>query len=185
MQPLMCLKATPPGMTKSPLGTSLRSLQAVRNSRSLETDDYQPADSQITYPASGLDTFLRNKINENKIKIRKKNILSSNMTAGKCYKSFACKTNNIHQLFSTEKSSSCWSPSLSAASRGSRGFFHSVKDSLDRASAVKRAQRSHSASPCRIPNPAKVHLSVHGRVYASPDRSSAIAWARGVPSTWR
>lgn len=117
--------------------------------------------------------------------MEKNNILSSNVTVGKCYKSFACKTNNIHQLYSTEKSSSCWSPSLSAASRGSRGFFHSVKDSLDRASAVKRVQRSHSASPCRIPNPAKAHLSVHGRVYASPDRSSAIAWARGVPSTRR
>lgn len=54
---LMCFTATSPGRTRSPLRTSLRSLQAVRNSRSLEIEDYQPADSQITYPLSGLDLF--------------------------------------------------------------------------------------------------------------------------------
>lgn len=53
--PLMCFAATSPGRTRSPLRTSLRSLQAVRNSRSLETDECQPADSQITQPASGMD----------------------------------------------------------------------------------------------------------------------------------
>ncbi|XP_041657994.1 SLAIN motif-containing protein-like [Cheilinus undulatus] len=37
--------------TRSPLRTSLRSLQAVRNSRSLDTEDYQPAD-QISHPPS-------------------------------------------------------------------------------------------------------------------------------------
>ncbi|XP_075876546.1 SLAIN motif-containing protein-like [Nelusetta ayraudi] len=116
-------QATSPGTSRSPLGTSLRSLQAVRNSRSLETDDYQPADSQTTYPAS--------------------------------------------------------------APRGSHGFLRSLRDSLDRASAVKRVQRSQSASPCRIPNPAKVHLSMHGRVYASPERSTAVAWTRGVAATRR
>lgn len=36
------------------MGTSLRSLQAVRNSRSLEIDDYQPADSQINNHESGV-----------------------------------------------------------------------------------------------------------------------------------
>ncbi|XP_068456231.1 SLAIN motif-containing protein-like [Clinocottus analis] len=45
-------QASSPGRTRSPLGTSLRSLQAVRNSRSLDTDDCLSAD-QITYPASG------------------------------------------------------------------------------------------------------------------------------------
>lgn len=83
-----------------------------------------------------------------------------------------------------------WLPSpplLFAAPRGSHGFLRSLKDSLDRASAVKRVQRSQSASPCRIPNPAKVHLSVHGRVYASPDRSTAVAWTRGfaAPRRWK
>ncbi|XP_044227075.1 SLAIN motif-containing protein-like [Thunnus albacares] len=45
-------KASPPGRTRSPLRTSLRSLQAVRNSRSLDTDDCHP-DDQITYPPPG------------------------------------------------------------------------------------------------------------------------------------
>ncbi|XP_044079643.1 SLAIN motif-containing protein-like [Siniperca chuatsi] len=46
-------QATSPGRTRSPLRTSLRSLQAVRNSRSLEINDCQPAYSHITYPPSG------------------------------------------------------------------------------------------------------------------------------------
>lgn len=54
---LMCFTATSPGRTRSPLRTSLRSLQAVRNSRSLETEDYQPVASQTTSPLSGLDLF--------------------------------------------------------------------------------------------------------------------------------
>ena len=53
--PLVWFAATSPGRTRSPLRTSLRSLQAVRNSRSLETDECQPADSQITQQASGMD----------------------------------------------------------------------------------------------------------------------------------
>ncbi|XP_076606100.1 uncharacterized protein LOC143332485 isoform X2 [Chaetodon auriga] len=133
--------ATSPGRTRSPLRTSLRSLQAVRNSRSLETDDYQPADSQITYPPSGAS--------------------------------------------SVRKQSSCWSPSLSAASINSRGSSHSSRDSSDRTAAVKRLQRSQSVSPCRIPHPAKGYLSVHGRIFASPERSTTVAWARNVPSTQR
>jgi len=50
---LMCFAASSPGRTRSPLGTSLRSLQAVRNSRSLDTDDCLSAD-HISYPPSGL-----------------------------------------------------------------------------------------------------------------------------------
>lgn len=46
--------AAAPGRTRSPLRTSLRSLQAVRNSRSLDIDDCQPAD-QTAYLPSGLD----------------------------------------------------------------------------------------------------------------------------------
>lgn len=46
--------AASPGRTRSPLRTSLRSLQAVRNSRSLDIDDCQPAD-QTAYLPSGLD----------------------------------------------------------------------------------------------------------------------------------
>lgn len=53
--PVMCFPAASTDRTRSPLRTSLRSLQAVRNSRSFETDDYPPADSQITFPMSGLD----------------------------------------------------------------------------------------------------------------------------------
>lgn len=90
---------------------------------------------------------------------------------------------------SSEKSSVVYwlpsPPSLFAALRGSHGFLRSLRDTLDRASAVKRVQRSQSASPCRIPNPAKVHLSVHGRVYASPDRTTAVAWTRGFAATRR
>ncbi|XP_034746906.1 SLAIN motif-containing protein-like isoform X3 [Etheostoma cragini] len=43
--------ATSPGRTRSPLRTSLRSLQAVRNSRCLDHNSWQSAD-QITYPPS-------------------------------------------------------------------------------------------------------------------------------------
>ncbi|CAK6953663.1 SLAIN motif-containing protein-like [Scomber scombrus] len=48
-------QATSPGRTGTPLRTSLRSLQAVRNSRSLEIDDYQP-DDQMTYPPPGVSS---------------------------------------------------------------------------------------------------------------------------------
>lgn len=51
----MCFAASPDKM-RSPLQTSLRSLQAVRNSRSLEGDDCQPPD-QSPYPPPGLDPF--------------------------------------------------------------------------------------------------------------------------------
>nr|XP_046267812.1 SLAIN motif-containing protein-like [Scatophagus argus] len=134
-------QATSSGRTRSPLRTSLRSLQAVRNSRSLETDDHQLADSQISHPLSGAP--------------------------------------------SVRRGSSCWSPSLSAASMNSSGTLHSVRDSLDRVAIVKRLQRSQSVSPCRIPHPAKGHLSVNGRVFASPERSATVAWARNAPSTQR
>ncbi|XP_035522795.1 SLAIN motif-containing protein-like [Morone saxatilis] len=119
-------QATSPARPRSPLRTSLRSLQAVRNSRSLETEDYQPADSQIPYP-----------------------------------------------------------PSVSATSINSNGLLHSARESSDRTAAVKRLQRSQSVSPCRIPHSAKGYLSIHGRIFASPDRSTSVAWARNVPSTQR
>ncbi|KAM6983557.1 SLAIN motif-containing protein-like [Tautogolabrus adspersus] len=45
-------QATSTGRTRSPLQTSLRSLQAVRNSRSLDTDNCGPAD-QVSHPTSG------------------------------------------------------------------------------------------------------------------------------------
>ncbi|KAI3373567.1 hypothetical protein L3Q82_022157 [Scortum barcoo] len=130
-----------PGSTRSPLRTSLRSLQAVRNSRSLEIDDSCPADSQITYPPPG----------------------ASSVTVAP----------------------GCWSPSLSAASVNSNSSSHSGRDSSVRTVAVKRLQRSQSVSPCRIPHPPKGYLSVHGRVFASPERLSTVAWGRSVPSTRR
>ncbi|TDH04821.1 hypothetical protein EPR50_G00136470 [Perca flavescens] len=111
---------TSPGRTRSPLRTSLRSLQAVRNSRCLDNNNWQSAD-QITYPPSA--------------------------------------------------------PSNSS--------LHSVRDSSDPTTAVKRLLRSQSLSPCRIPHPAKGYLSVNGRVYASPERSTVAAWGTSVPFTQR
>nr|XP_019941041.1 PREDICTED: SLAIN motif-containing protein-like [Paralichthys olivaceus] len=122
------------GRTRSPVRTSLRSLQAVRNSRSFETDDYPPA-HQTSHPASGAS--------------------------------------------STRMGSSCWSPSLSAASVNSS----SARDHLVRIAAMKRPQRSQSLSPCRIAQSAKGYLSRHGRVFASPERSTPVAWARYAPHT--
>ncbi|KAM3601936.1 uncharacterized protein V6R79_021574 [Siganus canaliculatus] len=131
-----------PTRTSSPLRTSLRSLQAVRNSRSLDVYDYQP-DSPVTSPASDFDAS------------------------------------------SPRRGPDSWSPSSPAASVISRGSFRSVRDSSDRTAAVKRLHRSQSVSPCRIPHPAKTHLSVHGRVFASPERLSTVAWGRNAPSTQR
>ncbi|XP_071317119.1 SLAIN motif-containing protein-like [Trachinotus anak] len=133
-------QATSPGRTRSPARTSLRSLQAVRNSRSLETESCHPAE-QIIHPASGSS--------------------------------------------STQMGSGQWSPSLSAASMNSKVSLPSVRDSSARVTAMKRLQRSQSLSPCRIPHPAKGYLSVHGRVFAAPQRSTAVAWARNAPSTQR
>ncbi|XP_061596886.1 SLAIN motif-containing protein-like isoform X2 [Cololabis saira] len=118
-----------PGRTRSPLQTSLRSLQAVRNSRSLETE-------------------------------------SSPLSGGS----------------STSLRSCCGSSSLSPASLNSSGFMHPMKDSSVRITAMKGVQRSQSLSPCRIPHPAKGYLSVHGRVFASPERPATAAWGRLLPS---
>ncbi|KAK1882790.1 SLAIN motif-containing protein-like [Dissostichus eleginoides] len=124
-------QATSPDRTRTPLRTSLRSLQAVRNSRSLDTEDCQFLD-HITSTASG-----------------------------------ASSVSNV---------SGCWSPSLSSAAMISNSSLHAVR-------ASERLLRSHSLSPSRIPHPAKGHLSDHGRIFASPDRSTSMAWGRNVPST--
>lgn len=58
----MCLTGTTTVRTRSPLRTSLRSLQAVRNSRSFDTDDHQPADSPNTDPPSGGQKIKKNTI---------------------------------------------------------------------------------------------------------------------------
>ncbi|XP_031713234.1 SLAIN motif-containing protein-like [Anarrhichthys ocellatus] len=112
-------QATSPGRTRSPMRTSLRSLQAVRNSRSLDTDDCQSADP-VPYPPSA-------PMNHNRL-------------------------------------------------------LNSVRVSSDRTTAVLRSQ---SLSPSRIPHPAKGYLPVHGRVFASTDRSTSVAWGRNVPFTQR
>ncbi|XP_059208070.1 SLAIN motif-containing protein-like [Centropristis striata] len=118
-------QAASPGRTRSPLRTSLRSLQAVRNSRSLDTEDWQPAE-QSSYPPTGAS--------------------------------------------SVPKGSSWWSPpSRPAAAVPS-----------DRTTAVKRLLRSQSLSPCRIPQRAKGYLSANGRVFASAERSTTVAWGRNV-----
>ncbi|TNM85015.1 hypothetical protein fugu_009193 [Takifugu bimaculatus] len=124
-------QGAPTVQTRSPLRTSLRSLQAVRNSRSLDTDDYQPPDSQITYQPSG------------------------------------ASADKLGSRF--------WSPSLLRPA----AVLRSVRDH------EKRQQRSQSASPRRIPHSARAHLSIIGRVFASPERGTAPAWARGGPSTQR
>ncbi|XP_029029263.1 SLAIN motif-containing protein-like [Betta splendens] len=128
-------QATSTARTRSPLRTSLRSLQAVRNSRSLETDDWHPADHTDCSPPG--------------------------------------------VSYTKEGSSGC-SPSLSAASRDSSGLLPSVRDSV-RTAAIKGLHRSQSLSPCRIPHAAKAHLSLHGRVFASSERSTTVAWTRNTP----
>ncbi|XP_034034988.1 SLAIN motif-containing protein-like [Thalassophryne amazonica] len=52
-------KGSSPDSSRSPLRTSLRSLQAVRNSRSLDTND-DHADGQIISPPSGWNDFICN-----------------------------------------------------------------------------------------------------------------------------
>lgn len=63
-----------------------------------------------------------------------------------------------------------WSP-LSGVSMKPMAMLHLMGD------PAKRLQRSQSASPCRLPHSAKSHLSINGRVFASPERSSAPGWA--------
>lgn len=63
-----------------------------------------------------------------------------------------------------------WSP-LSGVSMKPMAMLRSVSD------PAKRLQRSQSASPCRLPHTAKGHLSINGRVFASPERSSTPGWA--------
>ncbi|MEQ2265752.1 hypothetical protein XENORESO_012039 [Xenotaenia resolanae] len=119
--------------TRSPRQTSLRSLQAVRNSRSLETVDYQPAGQT-----------------------------------------------NHHSLVlpSSRTGSSHGAASPSAASLNSSNMACLMRDSSDRITALKRPQRSQSLSPSRIANPSKGYLSVHGRVFASPERPTTVAWGK-------
>ncbi|XP_068187989.1 SLAIN motif-containing protein-like [Antennarius striatus] len=134
------IQGAPPSRTKSPLRTSLRSLQAVRNSRSLDIDNYQPTESQITPPQSSASPV--------------------------------------------RKGSNIWSPSHVTSVRSS-DFMKSGRGSMDRTTAVKRLQRSQSVSPCRIQHTAKGCLPAPGRVFASPERSTAVAWVRNAPPTRR
>ncbi|XP_047463223.1 SLAIN motif-containing protein-like isoform X2 [Mugil cephalus] len=127
-----------PNKTRPPLQTSLRSLQAVRNSRSLEGDDCQPPDQSI-YPPPGVSP-------------------------------------------STRTGQSCRPTPLSLAPPNSSS---SMTGSSVRATAMRKLQRSHSLSPCRLPLSAKGYMSSHGRVFASPDRPIATAWARHAPSIQR
>ncbi|XP_029376125.1 SLAIN motif-containing protein-like isoform X2 [Echeneis naucrates] len=121
------------GWTKSPARTSLRSLQAVRNSRSVETDGCNLTD-HIIQPPSGSSSISR-----------------------------------------------C-SQSPSAARMNSNVSLPSSRDSSIRVTSMKKLQRSQSLSPCRIPHPAKGCLSFNGRVFASPETLSTVAWTRNGPS---
>lgn len=132
-------QGTSPSRTRSPLRTSLRSLQAVRNSRSLDHDDYQPV-GQFSYPLPGVSPG----------RIR----------------------------------SDCGSSS-SASSLNSSSLTHLIKESSVQMATIKKLQRSQSLSPCRIPHPAKGYLSVHGRIFASPERVTTAAWGRRGQSIQR
>lgn len=110
--------------SSSPLRTSLRSLQAVRSSRSLDTDDYDI--DQIIQPRLGISS----------------------------------------RIGSSSRSSSRLN-----------SFLDSVKDVPVRSTAVKRCQRSHSLSPCRIPHPS---LTAQARVFASATTAAGPRNARNL-----
>lgn len=170
----MCLAGTTAVRTRSPLRTSLRSLQAVRNSRSFDTDDHQPADSHITdLPSGG-----QNNKNKNA------QMLSWSLTSsGSGFFFVLFLMTDAFSMFSGASperlGSRLWSPSFSGVSMKPMARLHSLRD------PEKRLQRSQSASPCRIPHSAKGHLSISGRVFASPERGTTPAWAMGGHSNQR
>lgn len=82
-------------------------------------------------------------------------------------------------LFSGAPADKSWSPSLSGGSMRPLAMLPSVRD------PEKRLERSQSASPCKIPHAPKGHLSINGRVFASPERRTTPAWALGGPSNQR
>ncbi|KAG7223262.1 hypothetical protein INR49_015618, partial [Caranx melampygus] len=97
----------------------------------------------------------------------------------------SCQSPNLVRLHQQVTQYKLLKLAQSQASMKSNVPLHSVRDSSARVTAMKKLQRSQSLSPCRIPHPAKGYLSGHGRVFASPERSMAVAWARNAPSTLR
>ncbi|XP_056140235.1 uncharacterized protein LOC130116341 [Lampris incognitus] len=144
---------------KQPLRTSLRSLQAVRDSRGGEDHAQCPAEriSCLTCPHTP-------------------------------------KTMSGLSPAQTQKSS--WSSSFSSTYMGSTGSLVGSQQSLGQSSvqtmSLKGLRRAQSLSPSnsRIPHPAKgfsrgAYLSGQSRIFASPERSTALAWGRNVRSTRR
>lgn len=105
--------------TSSPLRTSLRSLQAVRSSRSLDIDDFNL--DQILHSRPGVSP---------------------------------AKTSSVSR----------------SSSHLTQHLLHPDSSIQVRSTAIKRCQRSHSLSPCRIPHPPP---SSSDRGFASPQISRA------------
>ncbi|XP_072301767.1 SLAIN motif-containing protein-like [Eucyclogobius newberryi] len=108
--------------SSSPMRTSLRSLQAVRSSRSLDVDDHC------------LDLILHPK--------------QPSMSSERTGSSYRSSSHSAHHKKSNE-------PVQSAA--------------------IRKCQRSHSLSPCRIPLPA---MSSEDRVFSPPKNLGCANWLR-------
>ncbi|KAM9498503.1 SLAIN motif-containing protein-like [Salvelinus alpinus] len=144
-----------------PPRTSLRSLQAVRNSRNLEANGQLLTDhptSRLTYPVAG---STRSPSGESSVRLR----------SGGRSSSVSAKTLNSSDP-----------PATGAARQSLRESFQAL--------SIRGLPRAQSLSPSglRIPCPSKDfsvggYLSTHGRVYASPERSTTLAWGRlGQPA---
>lgn len=143
-----------------PPRTSLRSLQAVRNSRNLEANGQFLTDhptSRLTYPVAG---STRSPPGESSVRLR----------SGGRSSSVSAKTLNSSD------------PATGVAQQSLRESFQAL--------SIRGLPRAQSLSPSglRIPCPSKDfsvggYLSSHGRVYASPERSTTLAWGRlGQPA---
>ncbi|XP_029526782.2 SLAIN motif-containing protein-like [Oncorhynchus nerka] len=143
----------------SPPRTSLRSLQAVRNSRNLEANGQLLTDhptSRLTYPVAG---STRSPPGESSVRLR----------SGGRSSSVSAKTLNSSDP-----------PATGAARQSLRESFQAL--------SIREPPRAQSLIPSglRIPCPSKDfsvggYLSSH--VYASPERSTTMAWGRlGQPA---
>ncbi|KAK6317072.1 hypothetical protein J4Q44_G00124720 [Coregonus suidteri] len=147
-------------LDSTPPRTSLRSLQAVRTSRNLEANGQLLTDhptSRLTFPVAG---STRSPPGESSVKLR-----------------------------SGGRSSSVSAKILSSSDPATGAARQSLRESFQ-ASSIRGLPRVQSFSPSglRIPCPSKDfsvggYLSSHGRVYASPERSTTLAWGRlGQPA---
>ncbi|CAM9312668.1 unnamed protein product, partial [Lampetra planeri] len=89
---------------------------------------------------------------------------------------------DVHIMARIQEDSGGWSPRSAAPSSGAPP---TARDASAQVMAVKRLHRSQSLSPGRFTQCAKSYLSAHGRVFASPERSTNVAWGRNVPAARR